>query len=200
MFPTLPVEIQEELATLSVFFGQPLVQSASLDLAGMFDPFNATDRYGEVCMVIRRSNGRLLTAKKTFYPPDAYRLLTGGINYGEPVLDALLREIHEETGLEVTVRRFLAAVSYTSPDHAQTYFYTFAFLVDELRGTLQSLDPDEHLDYFREITVDELPERVAFFSSLPLTYSTALGGHLSDWGKFRAVIHDLVWEVLNRQL
>ena len=115
MFPTLPVSVQEELASLAVFFNQPLVYHAELDISQPFDPFSATDRYGEVCMVIRRPNGRLVTAKKTFYPLNGYRLLTGGINYGEPVLDALLRETHEETSLEVILRRFLAAVVYHLP-------------------------------------------------------------------------------------
>jgi len=200
MFPTLPVSVQEELASLAVFFNQPLVYHAELDISQPFDPFSATDRYGEVCMVIRRPNGRLVTAKKTFYPLNGYRLLTGGINYGEPVLDALLRETHEETSLEVILRRFLAAVVYHLPGQPQQpLFYTFAFLLDEISGTLQSLDEDEHLEYFREISVEELSERAAFFSSQEHRYSADLGGDVADWGQFRAVIHRLVGEALSQQ-
>jgi ADP-ribose pyrophosphatase YjhB (NUDIX family) len=199
MFLALPVSIQEELASLAVFFNQPLICQAELDISPLFDPFSAIDRYGEVCMVIRRPNGRLLTAKKTFYPPDGYRLLTGGINYGEPVLDALLRETHEETSLEVVVRRFLAAVAYHLPGQSQQpLFYTFAFLLDEISGTLQSLDEDEHLEYFREITVEELPERASFFANLAHSYSPDLAGDVADWGQFRAVIHRLVGESLRQ--
>ena len=63
-------------------------------------------------MVVRRPNGKLITAKKTFYPPGAFRLLTGGVGHGELIAAALLREVAEETGLDVVVRRFLAVIEY----------------------------------------------------------------------------------------
>ena len=63
-------------------------------------------------MVIRRPNGRILLSIKTFYPRGAYRLPTGGIHPGEGVHDALVREAHEETGLDLTVERFLARIAY----------------------------------------------------------------------------------------
>src|SRR6266487_5900369 len=112
MIPTLPQDTQDELAQLAERFGQPLVRTVDLGMTRQFDPLNRSDRYGEVCMVVRRPNGKLLTMKKTFYPAEAYRLLTGGINHGELVLDALLRETHEETGLQVEVERFLVAAGY----------------------------------------------------------------------------------------
>ena len=196
MFSALPIEVQRELATLSEQFGQPLVSFAPLDITRLFDPLSNPDRYGEVCMVIRRPDGRLLTAKKTFYPTNGYRLLTGGIHPGEPVLDALLREVNEETALEVAVSRFLVAVAYHLPDRQDSpLFYTFAFLLDEIGGTLECLDQDERLEYFREITPSELPERAAFFAGLPSDYSPDLDIAWSEWGRFRAVIHRLIWEV-----
>jgi ADP-ribose pyrophosphatase YjhB (NUDIX family) len=199
MFTALPIEIQEELAHLVTRFGQPLVRQTELDITKLFDPLSAQDRYGEVCMVVRRPNGHLLTAKKTFYPTGGYRLLTGGINFGEKVLDALLRETWEETGLEVIVRRFLAAVAYHLPGQQdQPTFYTFAFLLDEVGGTLESQDPHERLEAFREITPDELPEQAEFLSHLAHTYSPDLDNDWADWGQFRAVIHGLVWEALTK--
>lgn len=198
MFSALPIEVQRELAGLAEQFGQPLVSLAQLDITRLFDPLNSRDRYGEVCMVVRRPNGSLLTAKKTFYPTNAYRLLTGGIHPGEPVLDALLREVREETGLEVAVSRFLAAVAYHLPERQESpLFYTFAFLLDERGGTLECLDADEYLDYFRSITPEELPERAEFFEHLPDSYSPDLGIAWPEWGRFRAVIHRLVWQTLH---
>src|ERR1700730_11411247 len=104
MFPTLPQHTQDELMLLAHTYGQPLVQVANLEISSLFDPLNKTDRYGEVCMVVRRPNGKLLTMIKTFYPKGAYRLTTGGINHGENILDALLRETQEETGLQVEIQ------------------------------------------------------------------------------------------------
>ena len=197
MFSALPIEVQSELAELSEQFGQPLVHYAQLDIAKIFDPLSSRDRYGEVCMVVRRPSGHLLAAKKTFYPTNGHRLLTGGIHPGEPVLAALLREVHEETGLEVAVSRFLVAAAYHLPEQrASPLFYTFAFLLDETGGTLGCLDPDEQLDYFREIIPDELPERAEFLAHLSDDYSPDLGVEWSEWGRFRAIIHQLIWQIL----
>jgi 8-oxo-dGTP pyrophosphatase MutT (NUDIX family) len=197
MFHALPAEVQAELADLTARFGRPLVHFAQLDIVELFDPLSSKDRYGEVCMVVRRLDGRLITAKKTFYPTNGHRLLTGGIRPGEPVLSALLREVSEETGLEVRVSRFLVAVAYHLPAQQDSpLFYTFAFLLDEIGGTLACVDPDERLEYFHEITPDELLERVDFFTHLPHGYSQPPGIEWQAWGKFRAVIHRLVWETL----
>src|SRR5262245_61069032 len=107
----LTPEIEAEIAALAVRYGTPRRVDAILTGAP-FDPLIMTDRFGEVCMVIRRPSGTLLTAIKTFYPPGAYRLLTGGVGHGEPIEAALLREVEEETGLEVVVRQFLAVIEY----------------------------------------------------------------------------------------
>jgi 8-oxo-dGTP pyrophosphatase MutT (NUDIX family) len=197
MFAGLPVEVQEELTELAQRFGQPVIQVAQIDTERLFDPLNRADRYGEVCMVVRRRNGRLLTSKKTFYPADAYRLLTGGINHGEKVLSALLRETHEETALDVVVRRFLAAVAYALPGQTQQpIFYTFAFLLDEVGGVLESLDAQEHVEFFRELAPAELPARADFLAHLT-GQSPEQFTSWRDWGQFRAVIHRLVWQALS---
>ncbi len=91
MLPTLPQAIQDELEQLAHAYGQPLVRTIDLANSDLFDPLNRTDRYGEVCMVVRRLSGRLLTMTKTLYPRGVSRLPTGGINHGEPILSALLR-------------------------------------------------------------------------------------------------------------
>jgi 8-oxo-dGTP pyrophosphatase MutT (NUDIX family) len=204
MFPTLSTDINSELHDLAERFGQPIVHRAELSSARLFDPLNNADRYGEVCMVVRRPGGRLLTAKKTFYPEGCSRLMTGGINHGEKVFDALLRETQEETGLEVAVRRFLVAASYHLANQSERpLFYTFAFLLDEVGGVLECQDEHEHLEYFREIEPEELPARAEFLAHLPHGYSADLGnGHddWSDWGEFRAVIHRQVWQALQDAL
>jgi 8-oxo-dGTP pyrophosphatase MutT (NUDIX family) len=199
MFPSLPQNTQQELKQLAQHYGQPLVHTADLGASNLFDPLNKTDRYGEVCMVVRRKNGRLLTMIKTFYPKGAYRLLTGGINYGESIHDALLRETNEETGLQVTVHRFLAAVAYRVPAvSTQPLFYTFAFLLDEVSGTLGAIDETERVEAFREIEPTELPTVAEFLEAVKDEYSDEIAGRWEDWGHFRAVIQRAVWEALQR--
>ena len=194
--------IEREIAELSRCYGLPLRQDVTLAGKEVFAPFGKTDRYGEVCMVVRRRNGLLLTARKTYYPPDAYRLLTGGIHHGEPILDALLRETEEETGLAVEVRRFLAVVSYSleQPPQGSTpiSFASFALLLDEVGGTLGCRDPDERVAAFREVAINELPVLADHLEQLRPEFDREIKGRWSDWGRFRAVIHHAVHSALTQ--
>lgn len=202
MFPELPHATQQELAQLAQSYGQPLVQSVHLENNRYFDPINRTDRYGEVCMVVQRLNGHLLTMRKTFYPRGVSRLPTGGIHPGEAILAALLRETHEETGLQVEVRRFLAAVSYRpGSQNVETVpvFYTFAFLLNEVGGTLETLDESERVEAFFEIEPTSLPVLADRLGQVEETYSSEIDGRWRDWGLFRAVIHRIVAEAMKER-
>ncbi len=195
MFPSLPQSVQSEIEQLTKHYGEPVVRTVDLHTTELFDPLSKKDRYGEVCMVVRRPNGRLLTMTKTYYPKDSFRLLTGGINYGEAILAALLRETREETGLQVEVKQFLAIAAYriTSVSDAPL-FYTFALLLDELGGTLTTIDQDEQVDSFLEVAPAELP---ALADKLDhLGERSEFSTNWSIWGQFRAVIHRLVYEAL----
>jgi ADP-ribose pyrophosphatase YjhB (NUDIX family) len=196
MFTSLPHDIQDELHQLARRYGQPLVETIGLVSPKRFNPLNKADRYSEVCMVIRRPNGRLLTMTKTYYPPNAYRLPTGGIKLVESVIDALLRETQEETGLQVNVEQFLAAVAYRIPSQDYPEFYTFAFLLSEVSGTLQIQDEDEQIADFREVLPQELLAVANNLEHVSAQYSQQIDGNWKDWGHFRAIIHRLVWEAL----
>ena len=203
----LAPSIETEIATLAARYGAP--QRIAVDLrGGPFRPLSATDRIGEVCMVVRRTNGKLLTAVKTFYPPGAFRLLTGGIKHGEAIADALLRETAEETGLDVVVRRFLAVIEYhlvgdagqepagSACATAAPAFATFAFLLDEVSGTLAVQDAEEQLGAFHEAAIDELPALAERLEHVPDGFHPEIRGSWQDWGRFRAVVHRVVYDAL----
>ena len=199
--------VESEIAELAARYGAP--RRLAVDLAGsLFNPLTLTDRYGEVCMVVRRPNGKLITAIKTFYPAGAFRLLAGGVGRGEPIAEALLREIAEETGLEVVVRRFLAVIEYhlrglgdrpSNPELASSNsqpFATFAFLLDEMGGTLAAQDDDEQIGAFREVEIAELPAMAHSLEQVPAIVDRRIEGSWRDWGRFRAVVHRVVYEAL----
>jgi NAD+ diphosphatase len=183
--------IEADIHALAMRYGAPRRIVAPLDGAS-FDPVARSDRYGEVCMVVRRRNGRLITAIKTFYPVGCFRLLTGGVARGETIEAALQREVEEETGLQTVIRRFLAIIVYP-PQR----FATFAFLLDERGGELGSRDPHERIAAFREIDVAELPLLAATLEAAPDRFDDEIGGNWREWGRFRAIVHRVVYQALS---
>jgi len=196
-------EYEAELVDLAVSYGQPHREIATLPSAKLFNPLNKADRIGEVCMVVQRPTGQLLTARKTFYPPEAYRLLTGGISHGEAIKAALLRETYEETGLEVVIQRFLAVIEYqlASPYFTPVQFTTFAFLLAEKGGNLECLDEHEKNAGFREIWPAELTKIANFLEHITEDSGSEINqGRWRDWGIFRAITHRVVYAALNEEI
>ncbi len=180
--------VRRELEDLAARYGDPLRRQARIRDA-FFDPIKRPDRFGEVCMVVRRPNGKILLTTKDFYPARAFRLPTGGIAHGEGILDALLRESHEETGLTVEVRRALAWIDYLPEQGDDAIFHTFAFLLDETGGTLGSLDPHERIAEYREVETTELSAVADRLDAIASAPSADIDGDWADWGRFRAIVH-----------
>ena len=151
-------------------------------------------------MVVRRRNGKLLVSIKTFYPRGAYRLPTGGVKHGEPILDALHRETEEETGLETETKRFLAWITYrpVSAPGGPPLFHTFAFLVDEVGGEFHTSDVEEQIEDWIEVDASGLGEIADALDRIPSSRSKNIGGDWADWGRFRAIVHRVVREELGR--
>lgn len=195
--PQLPGEIAAQVAGLASRYGAPAQVIADLP-DHVFDPLTKTDRIGEACMVIRRPSGRLLTFRKDVYPPGVMRLLTGGVKPGEPIEAGLLREVAEETSLDVAVRRFLALIAYRSPHTPPggVDFLTFAFLLDELGGELLPQDPEERVEAYGEASVSQLYDLADFLERLEPRTDREIGGSWRSWGVFRAVVHRVVADQL----
>jgi ADP-ribose pyrophosphatase YjhB (NUDIX family) len=90
-------------------------------------------------------------------------LPAGVVDVGDSALEALSREVREETGLTVERAEFFGlytdprfSVTYPNGDEVQTF--TVAFLVREWSGQL-SADSDEVLDV-RFFPLDALPENL----------------------------------------
>ncbi|MHB0856590.1 MAG: NUDIX hydrolase [Anaerolineae bacterium] len=146
-------------------------------------------RASEVVIVLRRKNGRYLVHTKGFYPQGVFRLLTGGIEAGEDLLEALQRETKEETGLEVAIQRFLAVLHnrFVCGEEAVT-FTSYLFLLQERDGVLGSHDDTESITGFREV---DLAGLLVLAEELE-----ALEPDWGDWGRFRATAHRLTAELL----
>jgi ADP-ribose pyrophosphatase YjhB (NUDIX family) len=193
----LPLAQQAEIAALAARYGAP--RYVDVELAeGSFQPLSSRDRIGEVCMVIQRKSGQILVFRKDFYPAGVLRLLTGGIETGEPIEAALLREVAEETSLSVAIERFLAVLAYRMPSTPveDKAFFTFVFLLRELGGTLAALDPHERVEVFAEVAPAELMQLAAVLDAQADLIDKEIDGSWQLWGRFRAVVHRVVADAL----
>jgi hypothetical protein len=73
---------------------------------------------------------------------------------------------------------------------------TFVFLLDEVGGMLGPRDPEERIGSFREIAVAELPALAATLEGVGEGFDPQIGGSWHDWGRFRAVVHRVVYDLL----
>lgn len=154
----------------------PLVEATLAD--GDFAPVRGNGRRSEVAMAIRRPSGAILLQTKEFYPAGTFRLPTGGIKEGEDVEHALLREVHEESNLDVEIERLVAVIDHRAIG-GKTPFRSYMFLLRETGGTLKVNDPDEKISGWDERDGAGLERAARDLRNLDGTWRR--------WGQFRAV-------------
>jgi 8-oxo-dGTP pyrophosphatase MutT (NUDIX family) len=187
--------MRREIDALAERLGVPITRDVPLDDIA-FDPVGNPSRFAEVCMVVRRPAGDVLLSIKTFYPRDAYRLPTGGIDRDEPILAALVRETREETGLEPEPSRFLAALTYLDGPGGPPVFHSFAFLLEDVTGApVRPLDEQEQIEAYIEVPVAELPRVAERLERIPPDGAPGIP-NWDAWGRFRAHVHRVVPEAL----
>jgi 8-oxo-dGTP pyrophosphatase MutT (NUDIX family) len=146
-------------------------------------------RRAEVVVAVQRFDGRFLLHTKAHYPPDTYRLPTGGIRWGESVLDALAREQWEELGLRLPPVAMPGLIHYTLHHAGRTVpFASYVFVIRTAGGPAPATqDPREPISDFCWIE----PEQVRAVADRLCGVIRAWG----DWGPFRAIAHNLLAEI-----
>ena len=148
-------------------------------------------RQGEVVLVLRRPSGCILLQTKAFYPAGAYRMPTGGIGEGEPLLAAVQRELREETGLQGRVARFLGVLHYRfTRGGLEQERSSYVFLVDLGPEPPQPEDESERITGFCEVPPEALPEVARRLAQMDAEWAV--------WGRFRALAHEFVAAVIGK--
>ena len=194
--PTLADLINEaEISELNADYGPGERRQVALEVSAQtFDDWlrkmvTKANRRGEVVLVIQRPDGRTLLHTKRFYPEEVYRLPTGGVHPDESVLSGVTREAREETGLTVTVDRFLGTVEYEFCHQGERLFFvSYVLLLQTDSDPPVVQDPDEQITGFRYVTPREIREVPAQLRGLPSEWA--------DWGRFRALPHDFIADVM----
>jgi 8-oxo-dGTP pyrophosphatase MutT (NUDIX family) len=174
--------------------GEPHHVDLTFNTLGMLEmaaKVKQQQRRGEVVIVVPNKQGELWLHTKAFYPAGIYRLMTGGVEAGEKPHLALQREAREETGFKIKIDRCLAVITYTlrkSDEPLAIPFVSYVFLTKPEKGQPRPLDPKENIAGFKAVSVSALKQVPHQLRSLE--------GKLGDWGKFRAVAHEVVGQVL----
>lgn len=193
-----PLLAPSELEILTARFGPQPQHHATVVGDGWWEEVRQSlnRRRGEVLLVIQRPDGQLLVHTKAFYPPGAYRLLTGGISWEETAWAAMHREMAEETGLPVQSAAWWGLITYTLyPSEGALDqglpFVSFVFHV-RTEGEPRTADRSEQIAAFRWVPPEALPEIAHRLEQLDRPWR--------GWGVFRAIGHRFVWEHHRKRL
>jgi NADH pyrophosphatase NudC (nudix superfamily) len=179
----------EVIQAVELRYGSPVEIARSYEMKPReFEMVRRSQKRGrahDVTLFITRQN-EIVVIKKPMYPPGAYRAPSGGITPGETFEEGSLREAYEETGLRVTMDRYLlrARVAFTCLGGAIDWT-THVFSATPIGGTLQPIDTHEIVEA-RYATVDEI--RGSIRKALLDSGSTGL--------RYRAELCDIVLEQL----
>ena len=112
--------------------------------------------------VIRRPDGRFLITQRVMtkaWAPGWWEVSGGGVMAGEESYEAVLREVREESGLDVSDCRHKLALTYhrENPGKGDNYFvdiYRYVMDIDETDIKLQ----EEETDGYMFATVEQIKE------------------------------------------
>lgn len=107
--------------------------------------------------VLLRDNKILLVKRK--YEPKAgdWCLPAGFLEYGESILDGLVREVKEETNLDINPGRLFQVCN--AMDDPRTHVVLVVYRGEIVNGTLKPSDDALEAEFF---PFDALPEKIAF--------------------------------------
>jgi 8-oxo-dGTP diphosphatase len=112
--------------------------------------------------IIPFPDNNILLIKRKTVPFIGYWALPGGrMDPGETVEETLVREVKEETGLDVTVIRKVGEYHEKGIQQGIAYdYYPACFLVKPLNNTTRKQDSE--IEEIRLFSLTELPEKLAF--------------------------------------
>jgi ADP-ribose pyrophosphatase YjhB (NUDIX family) len=188
-----PMISEAEVEALAVQFGAPVRREFHIQADEYIRSYRwrkDSDRRAEVVFAIQDPAGRIWVHAKAHYPGHIFRLPSGGVEWCEPVHTALLREVAEETGLPVLIRRFLGLLEYCFHDGTSTArFASYVFHLQS-EDMPPQLPADGEISAFRAILPCQLLQLSADMRNLV--------GDRRGWGHWRALAHDLVYDLLNQ--
>ena len=105
---------------------------------------------------------KILLIKRRTAPFKGYWALPGGrVDFGETVTQTIVREVKEETGLDVaTVRKIGEYHEQGVQEGAEYDYYPACFLVNVMGGGIQKQESE--IEEIQLFSLDEIPSSLAF--------------------------------------
>ncbi len=154
---------ESDVKDLESKFGEPVSCSWEFEIApGEYDMVISSMRDGrahDVTLFIRKGDDpdRFAVIRKPFFPPDAFRAPSGAAHRGESLEVGGLREGHEETGLDIELRRYVVRIKarFTCEMRRPIEWTTHILEAEQVGGDLDPIDTGEIAEA-RWATIDEL--------------------------------------------
>ena len=86
----------------------------------------------------------------------------GEVEFGERVEDAVVREVKEETGIDVEILGFLKVTQNLNKGEKK-HWIALGYLARPLRGVAKNMEPKKH-DAVEWFSIDALPERLTDYT------------------------------------
>jgi 8-oxo-dGTP pyrophosphatase MutT (NUDIX family) len=152
----------EIIRELEKKYGRPEELSFAYEMTQTeFEMVRASQKHGrahDVTLFILNhgDDDRVVVIRKPMYPPGAYRAPSGGVAPGETFERGALREAHEETGLIVSLEKYIlrARVCFSNGDRSIDWT-SHVFTSSSAGGELDPIDTHEIAEA-RWVTVAEM--------------------------------------------
>jgi len=141
-----------ELAILKEKYGEPVVHEFTANFldfeCNLVKRTEAKGRLHDITCFIQQEDGDFVVIQKPQYARTGiYRAPSGGANLGEPLEDAAIREMYEETGLTISLTCFVLDMhlEVVCKDRSIPW-RSLVFLAEPVAGEIKPVDTREIFD------------------------------------------------------